>query len=62
MQDRGCGCEVAQQQGVRKPGFISSYPKYWYNRGVQGSAFADLAWYCPGFHPRPSLGFWNFGL
>lgn len=44
---------------MRKPGFVSPYPKYWYNRGVQGSVLVDLAWYCLGLHPRGSLDFWN---
>lgn len=43
VQDHGNGCWVAQQQGVRKPGSISPYLKHWYNRGVQGSVFVDLA-------------------
>lgn len=59
MQDHGYGCEVAQQQGVRRSGFISPYQKYWYNGDVRRSGFVDLAWYWPGFHPRGSLGFWN---
>lgn len=61
VQDHGNGCWVVQQQGVRKPGSISPYLKHWYNRGVQGSVFVDLAWYCPGFHPRGSLDFGDFG-
>lgn len=61
VQDHDCGCEVAQQQGVRKPGLISPYQKYWYNRGVQGSVFVHLTWYCPDFNPRGSSDVWNIG-